>query len=1192
MAALDTGRSFIVEASAGSGKTELLIQRYLKLLTKVESPEQVLAITFTRKAAAEMQDRTLQELRDAELAPTISATSPHKQFTRKLASDALQASRDLGWDLTRQSQRMNVRTIDSLCSEITSRLPILTRMGPTSRPVTDATELYYEAASSVLKQFGGKDENLNGAIQTLLLHLDNRFEMATQLLAGLLSTRDQWGHIFPILKEADGTDIYSILHGKFERSLEKVHEDVIQELKNNLSRDKANEVFSLLQYAANALHRANRNNPYNSCLSWTQLPEYDAQHARDWGLIAKFLTTGNGDFRKKVDVTIGFDAKSTRKSEMKDVLASFSGNKGLLSVLQKLLSLPPMYYTGQQRKVLHASFLLLRHALAQLKITFARTATCDFIELMLSAQQALSEDANNIALSLGTSIQHLLVDEMQDTSVTQFQLLRLLVQSWDGHSQTVFLVGDPKQSIYRFRQAEVALFAYAREFGLGGVTLLPLYLTNNFRSQQSLVTTTNQYFQQVFPQSDDVDHVPFSPSISANVEVPVERAHWHPYIYTRHKRKNRDSVEHAPNETAPEVIEAQNLCDVVERQRKADQTSGTATQIAVLVSNKRHAWPILKEMQRRKIHYRAIEMDTLADRQSLLDLLAITRCLLHAADRIAWLAVLRAPWCGLTLADLHILCGEDDQQYRQWTVPELLRAHIHKLSIDGRQRAERVWRTLEKAPSLLRQERLATVVERTWHSLGGPACISGDDMPATDQFFTMLDALEDEGGPITTRRLEGRMEKLYAPATVSGEEAVEVLTIHKAKGLEWDVVLLPGLQKWPKQDGHKLLVWAEELHIVPPNTLETQLYLAPIKHASEESDPISKWIGQRITGRENAERKRLFYVACTRARKELHLFASVAKNEKGEILAPHSKSLLHVAWPFAEEIFLRQVEMKKTQPAHSDTVLSMPRTTMETGAGIIESIAAEAAGPAPGKRTQLSNFRRLPSGWSPAPLPPDVLLPPPPEEWVGTKTEDQAQAFQRPQGSWKARLFGTVVHALLPPLAQILRAYSSQVETDGAILGLRQPAMLHLVQEGHTQKDAQTTAGRILHILMEVSRDPVAQWMLAAHPNVDDLLPDFEVPLTALVQGAVRSVRMDRLFLAGPGPLAEGDDQPWIVDFKTATHGEGNREQFLEEQRMEYTGQMQLYAQVLRAVHPQRKNICLGLYYPLLQQFIWWVDGT
>jgi ATP-dependent exoDNAse (exonuclease V) beta subunit len=211
---------------------------------------------------------------------------------------------------------------------------------------------------------------------------------------------------------------------------------------------------------------------------------------------------------------------------------------------------------------------------------------------------------------------------------------------------------------------------------------------------------------------------------------------------------------------------------------------------------------------------------------------------------------------------------------------------------------------------------------------------------------------------------------------------------------------------------------------------------------------------------------------------------------------------------------------------------------------------------------------------------------------VGGKIEDQVQAFQRPQGSWKARHFGTVVHALLPPLARILRGHFSQEETDRAILGLRQPALLRLVQEGHTQKDAQATAGRILHILMEVSRDPVAQWMLAAHPKVDDILLDFEVPLTALVQGAVRSVRMDRLFLAGPGPLAEGDDQPWIVDFKTATHGEGNRGQFLEEQRTEYTGQMQLYAQVLRAVCPQRKEIYLGLYYPLLQQFIWWVDGA
>ena len=154
-AALDTTRSFLVEASAGSGKTELLIQRYLKLLAQVDEPEEILAITFTRKAAAEMRDRILHELRSAEIESPEAASSPHKQQTRALAQAALENGRRRNWNLTNQPQRMYLRTIDSFCRDITARLPILTQMEAGAEPVTDASELYATAARDVLKQLGG-----------------------------------------------------------------------------------------------------------------------------------------------------------------------------------------------------------------------------------------------------------------------------------------------------------------------------------------------------------------------------------------------------------------------------------------------------------------------------------------------------------------------------------------------------------------------------------------------------------------------------------------------------------------------------------------------------------------------------------------------------------------------------------------------------------------------------------------------------------------------------------------------------------------------------------------------------------------------------------------------------------------------------------------------------------------------------
>src|SRR5258706_4073838 len=112
-AALDPTQSFIVRAPAGSGKTELLIQRFLRLLAIVKKPEAIVAITFTRKAAGEMLDRILVALRDAKAGRPVNR--PHLEITRDLAQQVLQRDRELGWDLLEHRGRLRVQTIDSLC---------------------------------------------------------------------------------------------------------------------------------------------------------------------------------------------------------------------------------------------------------------------------------------------------------------------------------------------------------------------------------------------------------------------------------------------------------------------------------------------------------------------------------------------------------------------------------------------------------------------------------------------------------------------------------------------------------------------------------------------------------------------------------------------------------------------------------------------------------------------------------------------------------------------------------------------------------------------------------------------------------------------------------------------------------------------------------------------------------------------
>ena len=165
-------------------------------------------------------------------------------------------------------------------------------------------------------------------------------------------------------------------------------------------------------------------------------------------------------------------------------------------------SLPPAKYPQEQWEEAKALFRVLRRALAELQVVFAEGGECDFTELTLLAKHALREGGSSeMTAAMGMRLEHLLVDEMQDTSTSHYEVIQLLTQGWDGASQTVFLVGDPKQSIYMFRQARVELFLRTMEAKrLGELPLGCLRLTANFRSQRALVEAFNEDFGLLFPR--------------------------------------------------------------------------------------------------------------------------------------------------------------------------------------------------------------------------------------------------------------------------------------------------------------------------------------------------------------------------------------------------------------------------------------------------------------------------------------------------------------------------------------------------------------------------------------------------------------------------------------------------------------------------------------------------------------------
>jgi ATP-dependent exoDNAse (exonuclease V) beta subunit len=549
------------------------------------------------------------------------------------------------------------------------------------------------------------------------------------------------------------------------------------------------------------------------------------------------------------------------------------------------------------------------------------------------------------------------------------------------------------------------------------------------------------------------------------------------------------------------------------------------------------------------------------------DLFALTRALLHPADRTAWLAILRAPWCGFTLADLHILTGSDDSQFSARTLQSLLIERGDLLPSDAIQRLERIWPILESASALSLRAPFSQTLERTWRSLGGGTYLDAAALANARSYLHLLDTLERERGEINTAALEARLDKLYAAPSLD-PTAVELITIHKAKGLEWDVVIVPALERGSGNNRSQLLSWVE----LDSNSTAAQgdeaahFLLAPIATKGGDSEQLNKWIASIHKTRQADEEKRLFYVACTRAREELHLFASPCLLKSGEI-DRKSGTLLRAAWPAAEAAFTRIDSSAKLIP--------FPAAELSVSELSPVDLAASASASTP-KIVRPAQIFRLPPDFNPA----SRLENSHPLSY-GEREEAPSLPFERPEGSVAARAFGNAVHAFLEVLAEQLASGISATNLLTALPSWSSRIAAMLRSEGLPPAMIERLTQRVLHALSSTLKDPVGLWLLSPHAGSAT-----EYALTAWSEQR-KNIRIDRIFQAGAEPQAPGSDHLWIVDYKTTTHGAEGLDAFLTAQRDTYAPQLEAYAAVLRKTEGE-PTIRLALYYPLLSKLIWW----
>lgn len=981
--------SFIVGAPAGSGKTTLLVARYLRLLSIVNQPEEILAITFTRKAAYEMKSRILQELSQGE---------------SEEAQAALERGRKRHWDLQLNPQRLKIQTIDSFAYSLVQRMPYESQLSLDYQRLDDAGEIYQDATAQFLGLIYS-DDDFADDIASLLSLLDNNYDTALRDLSSMLIKRQHWiAPIQAIMSEITRPNGIVRLISRLSEVRAAYIDDLIKSASAGIPLDLYFLYKSIAQYSAKGLG----------------VEFLDLSCPSDWRFLADILVTQKGNVRKDVNIRQGFRPKAPAKDHCRYALRR-TEREGLEEVFARLRTLPDKELPASHAESLESLVIVLSTLIEKLNEIFRQREIIDFTELAFAAHRALSSEGqpSDLALALDYRISHILIDEYQDTSQAQFDLLDRVMDSWTPDSgNTFFAVGDPMQSIYGFRDADLKLFQDTFANGLQFVQIEPRQLTSNFRSSATVVDWINLLCPRVFGDRNDssIGAVAYTKSTPTQMDVPGS-------VEVIVCTDDPDSLQEA-KEVAARISQL-----AIENPEDS---------IGMLVQTRTRLPVYFKALREEGLTWRGVEIAPLADVPVVRDLFSLMQAINDDHNRLAWLSFFRSPLCGMTLPDLEILSS--------FAVgSEML--HCDSLSSLGAQLLDRMRGAFE----LLNEDRRLTLrsqLERLWFRLGGnDAYDDADTLINAERFLTLLEACTR--GEIRLDELWTRIESEYA--TEEAESAdVEIMTIHKAKGLEFDHVILPDLNRMPQSDTKDMIQW---------QPYDRNLLIA--LNLSDEEDSLFTWLFDEQKTKRKNELKRLLYVAITRARKSLSLFGSCAD----ERIKAKSGSLLSLINPNLENITI--IEGQES----ADSV-EQSTSTMLT---------------------------RLDPEYTFSPSEPEHKIP---KSLQVTLPKRQTELS--PIGFQRELALGNLVHRELHRIAETQELSLEYIDNERTTLWRNR-----LRSEGVDGSNVPWVMERAQQHLQRVLSDEMGRWILdGSHRSARS-----EAPYSTWIDGSVRNIIVDRTFV-------------------------------------------------------------------------------
>ena len=1100
--ALNVRQNVIVKAPAGSGKTELLVQRALSCLSVAKKPEEVVCVTFTVKAANEIRQR----IHDALVSAGIKAPdAEHERHTWSLAREVLARDEAQGWGLVNNPSRLRATTIDALNAALASRLPLLSGMGGVARIEESPSLLYRQAVLQVFEDYEGADLDAEtaDALERVLSFGENNIERLEPLLSSMLAKREQWMDILGATVVGDDSVRHAI-------------DDHVNHVLESLISDRLTSANALVPSAcADRLAGLVASASHRDRLSWASgmngWPGCSVDDLAIWKSLADLLLTKQGAWRKSITAAQGFPAKEDDHAEVNEVLADLQAVEGLREALACLMDLPAAPYPENAAELRHAFAVVLGRCVAHLWVVFAGEAKIDFAELAMRAVTALGSDdgSTDVLEQQDLATSHLLVDEFQDTSTTQLKLIGLLTSGWEpGDGRSLFFVGDPQQSIYGFRQAEVREFLRIWEAGsFNQLELECLTLTRNFRSRPALVDACNEILGPGFPARGDVEGgvVPFTASAAVRED------------------SDDTGVTVSGVDMDDERAEAEEAVDFVASalSRYPDRS------VAVLGRAKKHVREVLRVLRERNIPFASQDLDALSASPSATDMIALIRALWHDADRGAWVGVLRAPFVGLSHADMVRLC----ENALSTPLPSRLYDDdvVSNLSDEGRARVMRLRRVLDACladeDTAMYHDRLC---ESVWEALDGSRCVDAAGRRDVGRVLDVLRA-ECEGGQITAlERFLARVGNLYAD---TNHGLVQVMTVHKAKGLEFDSVVLVGAGR---SSG-----FADQPLVHSISTRHGYL-LAPKPARSASDDAPERSLYSFASTLEQASRRnelmRLLYVAATRARERLHICCNLSGGR------PKKESFADAVWASLE-----------------------PRIDPGSMAGV----GVSAAGEDDDRRyvpkvpcVSANHAIVMPEhGIRPQERRADL-----PSEHGVKETSDKVRSLET---DMRARLVGEAYHRLMEAACRTPVPQQCEVEKKTAAIesflrrsGLPEPAV------GEAAATAVSLASRTL-------RCEEAAWFLSPGAR---RFPEYRY--SGFVDGRWVSGVIDLV-------IEIGDEELWVIDYKVVSTGvlAGRHESFKAGLVRQYRGQVAEYVKALQRQNPG-KTVRGGIYAPEPGMFV------